>query len=993
MFRTTRALIVATVLALSMGLTPVVSAAPHEATELFGGRAVPVSDTGSYVVLMEGDPLVVTQGRDAIDSPSGRERGRQMRQTHSRAARDAGVRIVNQYTVALNGFSASMSHRQATELASRDDVTMVVPDVRRHATTDSSPEFMGLSGSGGAWDLGVTGDGVVVGVIDTGIWPEHPSFADDGTYGPAPSDIPADLPCEFGNTAHNPADTAFECNDKLLGARQMLNTYRSLVGADPGEFDSARDDDGHGTHTASTAAGNAGVPASVEGHDLGEISGIAPRAHVVAYKGLGAQGGFSSDLAAAIDQAVADGVDVINYSIGGGPSLTGVDDIAFLFAADGGVFVATSAGNDGPGDATLGGPASVPWLTSVGASTQTRFWQGTVVLGDGQTFTGASLTGDVPSQTPIVDAAFAFKGRPTDPNRDLCVPGTLKPGVVRNAIVLCRRGAIARVDKSLAVAQAGGVGMIMYENSDDGDRFTDTHHVPSVHVDHTPGLAIKSYIATQPLRKATAAIVDTGVAGTFDAAPSMTSFSSRGPDPVALDLVKPDVTAPGMQILAGASPYADPGGNDFMSIAGTSMSSPHVAGLFALLKQAHPDWSPAAAKSALMTTADADVVSNDRTTPATPFEMGAGHVTPGSPAAAGSAFDPGLVYDAGFVDYLGFLCEAGPEVFANPAGTCGSLEDQGVPVTATDLNLASIGMSSVPGSKTVTRTVTSVADTTQTYTVSVDSPDGFGATVSPTSIELEPGESASFTVTLNTVDASIGEWRFGSLTWSSGTYSATSPIAARASQLQAPDEVSASGESGSIDFDVTFGYTGAYSAGDHGLVPATVFADDVAQDPDQTFSPGDVGNGAVAHDITTSGAALLRIVIPPDGVVDPAIDIDVFVHDSAGNLVGSSTNGGTDEQVDLHLPADDTYTVYIHGWQTVTPSTPVTTYAWVLSADRLADDATLTAAGPVAATIGTTGTVTASWSGADTGQWHLGAVSHNDASGLLQLTVVDLDNR
>ena len=232
-------------------------------------------------------------------------------------------------------------------------VVLVQPDVMRYKTTDSSPKFLGLTDRGGAWARGYTGEGVIVGIIDSGIWPEHPSFADDGSYPPLSI---GSIPCEFGNTAHNPNDAPFTCNNKLLGARQMLETYRALIGAEPDEYDSARDDDGHGTHTASTAAGNAGVRADLYGIPRGRISGMAPRARIIAYKGLGNLGGFGSDLAAAIDQAVADGVDVINYSIGGGPSLLGADDFAFLFAADAGVFAATSAGNDGPGDATVGGP-------------------------------------------------------------------------------------------------------------------------------------------------------------------------------------------------------------------------------------------------------------------------------------------------------------------------------------------------------------------------------------------------------------------------------------------------------------------------------------------------------------------------------------------------------------------------------------------------------------------------------------------------------------
>ena len=989
---------VATVLVAGLG-TPAEasgpsSAATNTARAASGKHNIPVSATGSYVVVMDGDPVVATEGQDNVDSPRGRARSRELRAQHRQAADSAGVRIINEYTTSLNGFSAVMSHDQAEKLAARDDVTLVLADEMHFPTTDSSGDFLGLTAAGGAYDLGVEGDGVVVGVIDTGIWPEHPSFADDGTYPVPPITLDdSERPtCEFGNTEHNLADVPFECNNKLVGARQMLDTYRAVIGAEDFEFDSARDDSGHGTHTASTAAGNADVAATIGPHNLGTVTGIAPRAHIVMYKGLGDLGGFTSDLVSAIDQAVGDGVDVINYSIGGGASLTGADDIVFLFAADAGVFVAASAGNNGPGAGTIGGPASVPWLTSVGASTQTRFFQGTVQLGNDLTFTGASLTAGVGS-SPLVDAATAHKKR--NKGDDLCRPGSLIPGQVRGAIVLCRRGEIARVDKSLAVLQAGGVGMILYENNNAGDRFTDNHHVPSVHVDNTEGLAIKSYIASLPPRAATATIIDTGTRGTFGPAPSMTSFSSRGPDPVAEDIVKPDVTAPGMQILAGASPYADPGGNLFQSIAGTSMSSPHVAGLFALLKEAHPDWSAAAAKSALMTTASPDVRDNDRVSLADPFDMGAGHVDPGSPAAAGSSFNPGLVYDAGFLEYLGFLCDKGREVFTNPEATCGSLQSIGVPTIATDLNVPSIGVSSVPGAKTIQRTVTSVADTTQTYTVSVDAPDGFNVIVSPASLELDPGESLTYTVTFENVSAPIGQWRHGSLTWTGGGYAVRSPISVKGTLFEAPALVTGEGESGTVSFDVSFGYSGDYTAAGHGLEPATVFQDDVAQDPDQIFEPSDVGNGAVAHQITTNGSARLRLAIPPDAVIDPDIDIDLYFYDSAGNEVASSTLGGTDELIDVEFPADDTYTVYVHGWQTLQPpgggTTPVTLYVWDISATP---GGTLTIdSAPPAAIQGDTDTVEASWTGATAGVWYLGAVSHGNADGLIGLTLVEVDNR
>ena len=350
---------------------------------------------------------------------------------------DAGSLLYN-YTYAFNGFAAVLTPAEAKAMESQAGVTTVVQDQWRYATTDSSPTALGLTDEGedylSAQAHGYTGEGVIVGVIDSGIWPEHPSFADDGSY----ADLGVVLDdsvfpsCDFGNTAHNEYDVPFECNNKLLGARQMLETYRSVIGADPDEFDSARDDDGHGTHTASTAAGNSGVRASIYGIPRGVVSGIAPRARVIAYKGLGNLGGFTSDLAAAIDQAVEDGVDVINYSVGGGAGAPGADEISFLFAADAGIYVATSAGNSGPEPGHAGQPGHHALDDDGGRKHAETLLQGTAVLGNGSQYAGASITHGTAracrSSTPSSQAAI------------YAVPGTLDPDLVTGKIVLCRRG-------------------------------------------------------------------------------------------------------------------------------------------------------------------------------------------------------------------------------------------------------------------------------------------------------------------------------------------------------------------------------------------------------------------------------------------------------------------------------------------------------------------------------------------------------------------------
>ncbi len=960
---------------------------------------------------MAADPLVATIAPDDLDTPAADAQAAVLEETHDEVLAEAGVDSadkVQDYTNALNGFSAVISHDEAVKIAGSPDVALVVPDELRQATTDSSGEFLGLTGRGRAYASGLTGEDVVIGVIDTGIWPEHPSFADDGSYGPSPIeplDESVGPSCDFGNVAHNANDAPFTCNNKLLGARQMLVTYRALIGAEPDEFDSARDDDGHGTHTASTAGGNAGVSASIFGRDYGEITGIAPRARIVAYKGLGNLGGFTSDLAASIDQAVEDGVDVINYSIGGGANLASADAIAFLFAADAGVWVATSAGNSGPGAATIGGPADVPWITTVGASTQERFLAGTVELGSardrrdaalassdrsgsgngrghdrGRTFTGASVTPGTDRALPLVDAASA--------GNDLCLAGELDPSVVAGKIVLCRRGGNGRAEKGFAVHEAGGAGMILYNNDNADNLFTDSHWLPAVHVNNTDGVKIKEYIAaaTNPTAR-----IRSGDVTKLRDAPSMAYFSSRGENSAALDIIKPDITAPGVQILAGASPFPDPGampaGELFQAIAGTSMSSPHVAGYYALLKQAHPDWSPAMGRSAMMTTASTDVVDSDHVTPAGPFAMGAGHLNPGKVASKGSSFNPGLVYDAGLLEYAAFTCGSGAGIFT--PGSCDFLEANGFPTDPSDLNYPSIGIADLAGSQTITRTVTSVADRNVTWRARVDAPAGFDAVVEPSTITLAPGESASYTITFTANGAvPAGEWTFGDIVWKgTGGYAARSPIALKGALIGTPEGVAGTGAAGSLSFDVDFGYSGPYTAAPHGLVPEALLSGTVLQDPDQTFpSPDDGDGGVVTFPIELSGAAFARIelVIPGDD------DIDLYLLDSGGNVVATSTNGATDEHIDLELPADGTYTLVVHGWSV--PSEPLAfdVSTWVVplaSGGSLAVDSA-----PNEAVIGTSGTVTVSWAGLDPGGSYLGAVSHSDGAGLLGLTLVAVES-
>lgn len=958
------------------------------------------SKWGSYVVVLKGDPLTTTFAAKDLGSTKAQQKKAELEARHDAVLKRAGVAVnskLNDYTAVLNGFSVQASYAKAQQLAVDPDVLTVMPDELRQkqalaADPAGSDQIADTAGETLRQFLGVDktklkGDGELLGVIDTGIWPEHPSFAEDGTYHPVQLNSKGGIDkCDFGNTKANPLDAKWNCNKKLVGARQMLKTYRSVIGVLPGEFDSARDDDGHGTHTASTAAGDADVRAWIydKTRTLDHTSGIAPRAQIVAYKALGSLGGFSSDLAAAIDQAVYDGVDVINYSIGGGPGLLSADAISFLYANRAGVHVATSAGNSGPKPSTIGGPADLPWVTTVGASTQPRFYGGTVKLGNGTEVKGSSITLGS-EKLPLVDAATI--GNP------LCLSkAALKNDTAfaefesgaKGAMVLCWRGASGRSEKSLHVMEAGGKAMILSNVTDTDNYFTDNFRLPTVMVDKTEGDLIATYAKTEG---ATATISDTGALNTFGPAPSMAVFSSRGPNPSAPSIIKPDITAPGVQVLAGASPH--PVGDDFepgqlfQAIAGTSMSSPVMAGMFLLLDEAHPNWSPAAVKSAVMTTAYQDVRNNDRTSAAQPFDFGSGHVS--SPT---KAVNPGLVFNAGFNDFLGFYCGSSVrnDVFANPDVTCGKLEKAGVPTTIEDLNYPTIGVASLAGDKTVTRTVTNVSGTTEKFTANVENPAGMEITVSPKSLSLKAGESAAFEVTIRNVSAPVNtDWLFGAVTWSGAGATVRSNVAVYPTAFEAPSSVTGSGPSGSILIPVKVGFEGTYVPEPAGLAGNVPLTGSVSQDPDQTFDGCTADQPGTAAVPITVGAdtSYLRLQY----VLATADDIDLYLC-KGSKQVASSTAGGTNELIELRSPAAGDYTLYVHGWQVVSSPLAFSIDRW--QAVRGTGGLTVT---PTTAdvNIGDTVPVTASWSGAPSGVSY-GVVDHTKDGTTYGQTIVQVTN-
>ncbi|HKT55941.1 MAG TPA: S8 family serine peptidase [Microbacterium sp.] len=968
------------------------------------GPPVAKSSTGSYIVLMQADPLLKSIAKQDLTGAKATSQRAAMKRAHSKVLQGAGVpasRQTTDFTNALNGFAVTVDQRAAAKLAKQPGVAAVIPDEMRYpqavadqvqaakeapaAVANALNGFLGLTAKKGAYANGIDGRGTIVGVIDTGIWPEQPMFRNDPTL-PAPKALePVDgTTCAFGNTSWNADDTPFTCNRKIIGAREFLNTYKANTGLTKDEFDSARDNEGHGTHTASTAAGDANVQSVVFGVDKDIVSGIAPKAQIIAYKALGDAGGYSSDLSQAIDQAVADGVDVINYSIGGGARVVSSDTLSFLFAADAGIFAAVSAGNDGPGAKTVGGPANVPWVTAVGATTMPRNYAGSIHLGNGTVYHGTSITKGT-GTAPIVDAARA--GLPGKADPGLCLEGSLDTAKVAGAIVLCQRGQNGRVAKSSEVERAGGVGMVLFNAVDVDTMFSDDFSVPTVMIDRTPGEAIRSWVNSTA--HPTAQLVNDGIDTLPMYSPTMTYFSSRGETVPNGDIIKPDISAPGAQIMAGNTPKPSdpsvPAGELWQAIAGTSMSSPVVAGTYALLKQAHPDWSAATAKSALMTQAYTGVRDNDRVSPATPFATGSGFARLGEPAAKGSAFQPGLVYDAGINDYLGFLCEDGRTAFGDAAKTCAALAAAGYPTTSADLNYPSIGIKAVPGTATVTRTVTNVSAKKISADAVIQAPAGYSVQVSPASLQVAPGESASFTVTVRNTGAAVGEWKFGSLTWKGSGYSVRSPIAVKGVAIHAPASITGSGTSGTATAGVTVGVSGAFTASAHGLVGTTHNVATVAQDPDQTFPSGDDGQGGVTKiSFTLSGVdhARWKLQLP-----DP-YDLDVYLV-TGGKVVAQSTNGGTDEQIDLDHPADGVYTMYVHGWAVGATPVEFDLKSWLIPSTT-GGSLSVTSGGSASVTPGTTVPVEVGWSGLTAGDDYLGTIGLGVDGKQLATTVVEV---
>ncbi|KAJ7963347.1 Subtilisin-like protease [Quillaja saponaria] len=669
------------------------------------------------------------------------------------------------------------------------------PEQVRHVHTTRSPEFLGLKTSDNAGLLKESdfGSDLVIGVIDTGIWPERQSF-NDHDLGPIPAKWKGQ--CVTGKDF-----SASLCNRKLIGARYFYNGYEAANGKmnETAEYRSPRDSDGHGSHTASIAAGRYVFPASALGYAKGMASGMAPKARLAAYKVCWNSGCYDSDILAAFDAAVADGVDIVSLSVGGVVVPYHLDAIAIgaFGASNSGVFISASAGNGGPGGLTVTNVA--PWVTTVGAGTIDRDFPADVKLGNGKTIPGISIYGG-PGLTPgrLYPLVYAGSEGADGYSSSLCLEGSLDPNFVKGKFVLCDRGINSRAAKGEIVKKAGGIGMILANGVFDGEGLVaDSHVLPATAVGAANGDEIRNYIsaASKSHSLPTATIVFKGTRIGVKPAPVVASFSARGPNPESPEILKPDVIAPGLNILAAWPDKVGPSGipsdkrtTEFNILSGTSMACPHVSGLAALLKAAHPEWSPAAIRSALMTTAytvdnrGGTMLDESTGNSSSVLDFGAGHVHPEK------AMDPGLIYDLSSYDYVDFLCNSNYttkniQVITRKAADCSGARKAG---HAGNLNYPSLSIvfqqyGKHKMSTHFIRSVTNVGDPNSVYQVTIRPPSGTAVTVEPEKLAFRRvGQRLNFLVRIQSMAIKLSPGsssvKSGSIVWSDGKHTVTSPL-------------------------------------------------------------------------------------------------------------------------------------------------------------------------------------------------------------------------
>ncbi|KAH7659858.1 Tripeptidyl-peptidase II protein [Dioscorea alata] len=662
--------------------------------------------------------------------------------------------IFYSYTKAINGFAAMMEEDEAKEISKNPEVLSVFEDKANMLYTTHS------------WDF-------------VGVWPESKSFADDG-MGPIPS--------KWKGICQNQNITKFTCNKKLIGARYYDAGYLQNGGYINYTKLGPRDDMGHGTHTLSTSGGAMVPNVSFFGYANGTLRSGSPHARVAMYKVCWAGGAcYDTDILAALDDAVNDGVDVLSLSLGADPRNYFDDPIAIgaFHAIQKGIMVICAAGNAGPISATATNLA--PWIFTVAASTTDRQLSSNIQY-NGTSINGMSYTQGLPGNKPypIITSTDAFLNSSDTDLTDLCLPKTLNPAKVKGKIIVCNSHPEFTIgDQVNEVKRAGGVGVVIVNDIVVGEVLSGyPFNFTAINIGYNDGQNLYKYIASNKSAKAN---IICGLT-TFGnkPAPQIADFSSRGPNIINADILKPDIMAPGVQILASfaeaISPFEDPSDSlryPYTFMSGTSMATPHVAGLAGLLRSLNPTWSPAMTRSAIMTTAtildNKGGVITDMASmaPGTPFDYGAGQIQPSK------AMDPGLVYDLTPQDYVNFLCKLGYNSTQMKL-FIGQYKCPSTSIKLQDLNYPSITIPYISVQNvTINRTLTNVGKEGK-YKVSFVAPKGTSMVVSPTELYFSKfGDAREYQVIIKAVSFKDNGYLFGMLTWSDGKHSVKTPLAVK----------------------------------------------------------------------------------------------------------------------------------------------------------------------------------------------------------------------
>jgi len=806
------------------------------------------------------------------------------------------LEVLYRYDYVLNGFSARMSVEEAALLRQQPEVREVFVDEIYQLDTDVSPEFIGINqvwdGSAVPIGPGAKGAGTIVGVIDTGINMSHPSFAETTPLDPYVYVNPYGAGVYKGLCASNPS--THTCNDKLLGA------YDYVGGGD------GHDTLDHGSHTASTSAGNR-ISINYGGAQV-VLSGMAPNAQVISYKVCDASGCATSASTAAVNQAIADGVDSLNFSIGpqSGPARSPWIDsteLAFLEAFKVGISTATSAGNSGPDASTI--YKLPPWALVTGNTQHGRIFGYPVTINPGSDNLGsialAASSDLAPALTTnLTNVQLVWGGNSS--NLEGCA--AWGAGSLTGKVGIVKRGTCSFKDKLQFMYDAGAVFGIVYNNAPGAPIIMGTNTgsvpMPGAMISLEDGLLMEA-VATDPM---TVTILKDLVSGTRpNWGDIMADSSSRGPI-TNFEMLEPDLVAPGTNILAA---YSGPNEVDLMS--GTSMAGPHVAGSTAVMRSQFPDWSPAAIRSAIIMTALAGTSVDYDLTPVTPFIYGNGRIDMSKAALAG------LVMEVSYADY----------VAANPAAG-GDIRT---------LNIPSYQNSNCLGGCTFTRTLKNVAGVSTDYTIAIEKTDGVEITTTPaTSFTIPAGGTQVISVHVAVSMLSGGEWQFGRISFDTDdTFSSGKPISTTAFTLAAKSAVEGSTLPGELRQTIDAA-AGQYVFEDqyyvdpitslsnvrYGLTPATIASFNLAQDPTNSDPYDNLAD--IWYTVTTCPTNQQRMVV--EILETTAADLDVFV--GVGNTPhlalqkAFSAEAGPMEYLNIFQPKfSGTCWIMVQNWESSEP--------------------------------------------------------------------------